>query len=256
MDLKNKFMEAAQRKFPKRSNNALEDTVLLRVLAKKDIEQLLETEVDTEKAEKITSLAGGITISELEETIESFPLLRKEQILRFFKTETLASPKALLDSAAITRPQLITLVETLEDYTGLKVTDESQAPLRYLDEKSSTLTIEDVAEFFSHCPSRIITIQAAREHSAPAMSAKTKSYKRHLVKSYLSDCCAMKDEEIDEKQPITSLVPDVEAGKDSYLVVVWWMESRFNKCVNNAFIEQKTIGDLIDFFAKNEKKSL
>lgn len=239
-------MEAAQQKAPKKSAEVLENTVLFKIFSRVDIvAMLLQEGVPGTSAAKITKLANAITIGELEETVERFPLLHKNQILRFFKNEAMAAPQTLIDSTAITRPQLISLVESLEEYTGLKVTDDSQAPLRYLDERSHTLTVEDLAEFFAHCPSRIITIQSSRE-KLPPMSSRTQSYSRSLVKSYLADCCK---DDIDESMPVTSLRPDVDGGDKPYLTVVFWLECRFKKRLSNAFLEKATVKELIEAIA-------
>ena len=246
MELKKIFMEAAQQKAPKKSAEVLENTVLFKIFSRVDIvAMLLQEGVPGTSAAKIAKLSNAITIAELEETVERYPLLHKEQILRLFKNEAMVGPKVKIDSTAINRPHLISLVEMLEDYTGLKVTDDSQAPLRYLDERSRTLTVEDLAEFFAHCPSRIITIQALSE-KLPPMSPRTKSYSRSFVKSYLADCCK---DDIDESMPVTSLRPDIDGGDKPYLTVVFWLECRFNRQLNNAFLEKATVGELIDAIA-------
>ena len=168
-----------------------ENFAISKILSHREIKNsLIKDGVDPQIAGKIANLSGGITLSELEGTIANFPQLTKEQVLRFFDTEAMASGNVLIDSGAITRPHLITLVEILEDYTGLKICDDSDAPLRYIDEKCNTIKIKDVAEFFANMPSRIAAIQAARgEH--PSESERTFDFHRTWIKSYLADCCGV-----------------------------------------------------------------
>ena len=244
MELQKRFIEAAQKKHPQDSEEKIQNQVLSSLFGVREIERLLATEMGHPKARKFSKIGSAILVSELNETAENYPHLTAVQVLRFFKNEALADGNVLLDSTGITRPMLIELVEALENYTGLRITDDSEAPLRYLDERSRTLTINDIAEYFSYSPSRIMSIQARDLCCVPSMSEKTKACQRTVVKSYLTDCCNGK--EIDESLPIIQLRSDVT---DNPYVIVHWLEGRFCRILNNQFVEQKTVGELLDFFA-------
>lgn len=242
---KKEFIEAARKKHPQYSEQAVEKCILTAFLTKPEIEKMLIPELGKGKAHKLAKLGGGILVSELDETIETFPHLDQDQVLRFFRTEALASPKIKLDGTGITRPMLIELVEVLEEYTGMQLTDDTDAPLRYLDNVSQTLTIQDVAEYFAGVPSRIMCIRSRDRRNIPPMSKRTQAYQRNVVKAYLADCCCG---EINEQTPIMNLRSDVA---DNPYVVVHWLEGRFGKTIDNHFILTKKVGDLLDAFAKN-----
>lgn len=243
---KKEFIEAAQKKHPQYSAQAIEQCVLTAFLSKAEIKELFSFELGR-NAYKLAKMGSAILVSELDETVESFPRLSQEQVLRWFKREALVGPEVKLDSTGITRPMLIELVEALEDYTGLQLSDEKnlQAPLRYLDEISQTLTIEDVAEYFSGSPSRIMSIRTKDRKGLPPMSGKTQTYQRSAVKSYLNDCCGG---EVNEGTPVANLCcVDV----DNPYVIVHWMENRFGKMIDNAVIKKGTVKDLLDAFVAN-----
>ena len=87
-----------------------------------------------------------------------------------------------------------------------------------------------------------------REKEAPrraGVQLKTRPASREVVRKFIMKCCGLKS--LDENQPITSLEPDVPCGNKPYYTVVAWAEGKFNKRVENAFVESKTIGELIDF---------
>lgn len=225
-----------------------ENVVISKILTPREVKKyLMQDGVDAQVANKIAMLAGGITLSELKGTVADFPRLRKEQVLRFFDTEAMVSGNALIDSGVITRPHLITLVEILEDYTGLKMGDDSDAPLRYIDEKCNTIKIKDVAEFFANMPSRIAAIQAAGEEY-PAESERTFDFHRTWIKSYLADCCGVQLLEINENDLVKDLCSCIDHSPKSYLTVVCWMERKFGKKLPTKLVENGTVGKLIDFF--------
>lgn len=242
---KKEFIEFAQKKNPQYLEGAFENCVLSAFLDKSEIVKVLTPELGKENAQKLSKLGSAILVSELDETVEAFPRLSQKQVLRFFKAEALAYPKAKLDSTVITRPMLIELVEILEEYTGIQLTDDSDAPLRYLDNVSQTLTILDVAEYFSGSPSRITCIRSRDRRSLPPMSKRTQAYQRNVVKAYLADCCSGR---INEQTPIMDLRSDV--ANDPY-VIIHWLEGRFGKIIDNELIRSKTVGDLLDAFASN-----
>lgn len=237
------LLEAAKKRYPKSSDETINRQALA-VFGKEAVKNALKAQGFSE-SEKIAGMALAITLGELEETVKNYPSLTKVQILRFFRKEAMADEKVRIDSAYITRPALITLVERLEEYTGLRMTDDTDAPLAYLDRQDPTLTIGDIADFFSENPESKIR-KMVLDRVCPQDSPKMKALFRDAVKQFLKECIKG---EVDETAPITSLKPDFSCGDKDYYVVVHWVEGRFRKAVSNKFVETKTIGELIDFFA-------
>ena len=237
------LLEAAKKRYPKSGEDVLLDQTLA-VHGKDAVKNALKAQGFSE-SEKIAGMALAITLGELEETVKNYPSLTKVQILRFFRKEAMADENVRMDSSYITRPALITFVERLEDYTGLRMTDDTDAPLAYLDRQDPTLTIGDIADFFSEAPSSKIK-RMVLDRECPQDSPKMKALFRDTVKQFISECVKG---EIDETAPITTLRPDFRCGDKDYYVVVHWVEGRFHKAVSNKFVESKTIGDLIDYFA-------
>lgn len=197
---------------------------------------------------KIAKLAPCFLIEEMAEVINEYPHLHKRQVIRFFEQQCLTTKVARIASTAITRPYLIDLVELLEDYTGYKMTDDSDAPLLYLDQKCGTLDVEDIGDFFSGREgARIRQIIKAMGKVKPIESETEDNAHRDDVKAYLELCCGKK---LDEKALIRSMKPyNLSVGDGSYYVVVLWAEGKFNKIVPNEFVETKTISELIDILA-------
>ena len=105
------------------------------------------------KVEAFLKFAEYIPIREVAQTIEEYPLLTNEQIVRYFAFAAGVAPDALIAGTRITRPLLIDLVHELEAYTGFKLAADTDAPLSYLDAQSAeTLTIQDICDFFSDEP--------------------------------------------------------------------------------------------------------
>ena len=77
----------------------------------------------------------------------------------------------------------------------------------------------------------------------PAIVVRPRKATPARVKKFLMRSCGMKT--IDENQPITTLKPDVPGGDKPYYTVIAWTESKFHKRLDNEFIENKTIGELI-----------
>jgi len=202
---------------------------------------------------KIAKMAVCFTLHEVADVIVEFPHMHKRQVIRLFERLGLVNKTAKMDSSAITRPLLIDLVEMLEEYTGMKITDDSDAPLAYLDQKCDTLDIEDIGDFFSgRKNSRIKSIIDNVQNVKPLLDNKTvkKSFNsRKKVKEFIAGCCGIKPDELDENAPISSLKPDVECGGRPHYLVVYWAEGRFNKLIPNEFVEEKSIGELISAFA-------
>lgn len=198
---------------------------------------------------KIAKLSSCFLIEEMPEVIKEYPHLHKRQVIRLFEQQCLTKKVARLDSSAITRPYLIDLVESLEDYTGMKMTDDSDAPLAYLDQKCGTLDIEDIGDFFSgREDARIRQIIKAMKCIKTLETDKyQEGASRETVKNFLDICCGMK---LDEKAPISSMKPEsLPDGDRPHYMVVYWAECKFDKVVPNDFVESKTIGELIDILA-------
>lgn len=230
---------------------------ILATLSNNELTALLSPICPPQTAQKIIAVKRGITFGELEETIKKFPVIRKSQVLRLFEKEACVNKKDNISGGRITREVLLEIVYALENYTGKKLTRDCNAPLRYLEDaceklaqvkqngpKSSNekITIGDFADYFSGRCGKIDLLIALAE--------KVKA-SRETVKSYLADSCGISLEEVNEQAPITSLVPNIgECGNQSHFVVIYWLESFFDKEFDNSLIENHTVGDLIDFFAE------
>ncbi len=220
----------------------------LAVIPKKELLNLLKNKYNcsNEISKKIFSVRKGILCSELENTIKAFPVLKKSQILRLFEKEAYVKKTDNISGGRILRETLLGIVFALENYTGKKISrEDSDAPLRYLEDAcpdGEQITIEDFANFFTNRCSKLDNILLLVQK--PAAS-------RQTIKSYLADSCGIEPEDIDEKASIKTLTPSIEkCGEMSYYLVILWLEDTFKKTVNNNFIENKTIGDLIDFFTE------
>lgn len=250
-----KLLEAARNAFPAASDETLKSYPLSRFTKKDELPKFLDT-TDPSIVKKIARFYSGITISELEDTIKDFPSLRKEQILRFFQSESLASNNVILSSTYITRPALITLVEVLEDYTGRRLLDASDAPLAYLDALDDKLTVGDLADFFAGYPdNRIAGILAAKYNPArppkTKVSLKVTKHPRATVKHYLAECLELPNvSALNENLPITELTTSLIEGEKAYYVIIHWLEARFKSTIPNDFVESKTVGELIDLLSK------
>lgn len=212
-------------------------------LAVQRVNDKYKTNVD---AKNLYKLGRAILFCELGKIFAEYPCLHRKQVIRLFETHACIKKNADISGAAITRPHLIDLVDLLETYTGRRLSDNSSTPLAYLEracEKGEVITIMDIADFIcakEGCKIGKILSRIAR----PRIS-------RETVKSYIADCCEINVEEVDEDAPITSLTPAIGGGgARNYYQIVMWCESKFNKIVQNEFVETKTIGDLINFFAQ------
>ncbi len=76
--------------------------------------------------------------------------MNKETILKFFAKQTglseLKLANATISSTAVTRPHLITMVEYLQEKTGVIILNESDAPMRHLPE---AMTYSELAQALS-----------------------------------------------------------------------------------------------------------
>jgi len=203
---------------------------------------------------KIAKLANCFLIGEMNDVVEEFPHMHKRQVIRLFEQQALSKKSARLSSSAISRPYLIDLVEMLEDYTGLKITDDSDAPLEYLDQKCGSLDVEDIGDFFSGREDarikNIIDVMSGIKAVGPSANNKyQEGESRQTVKAFIASCCGVDESDLNEKAPIKTLKADVDCGARPHYMVVFWAEGRFNKMIPNEFIESKTVGDLIDALA-------
>ena len=104
------------------------------------------------KTQQLWNIRHGILVSELEQTVKNCPHLTKEQVLRLFDKVAHVNPQDNIHGGRILRGLLIDLVASLEAYTGKKISQDTDAPLVYLEDARDTgevITVEDFAEFFS-----------------------------------------------------------------------------------------------------------
>ncbi len=229
------------------------------VIKKKEFVEAVEPMLGKENTQKLYALRRAILISELADTIKDFPRLHKKQTLRLFEKTACVKKEDSISGGRILRGTLIDLVEKLEAYTGSKITQDCDAPLRYLEDfcdEGEEVTIEDIADYFSERQDRKISKIIAR--STPSFietwnKKKAMQYSRTAVKKYLADSCGIKLEDIKETDKVIILHPtETACGKDDYYVIIFWMEDRFKKILPKNFdCNQRTVGELIDFFAKN-----
>ena len=90
-----------------------------------------------------------ITYGQILEAAKKHPKISKSEVIRLFHRETLVDPKVTIDGQAIFRTHLISLIESLESWTGRIMTDATHpmGPLEYLE--GYTISINDIADFFS-----------------------------------------------------------------------------------------------------------
>ena len=144
------------------------------VIKKKELLDTLSPMVGKENARKIYDLRRAILLSELEDTVKEFPILHKKQVIRLFEKCACVRKEDSIDGGRMMRPTLISLVEKLEAYTGRKITQDNDAPLRYLEDAcdpDETITIEDIADYFSERKerkiSKIYVIKSIRYRGIP-----------------------------------------------------------------------------------------
>ena len=99
-----------------------------------------------------------ITYEQVLEALKKHPCISKDEVLRFFYKEALVGPKTTIDGQQIFRTHLISLIESLENWTGRTMTDETNplGLLEYLD--SYTISIDDIAKYFSSGEGKIAHI--------------------------------------------------------------------------------------------------
>ena len=228
------------------------------VIKKKEFVEAVEPMLGKENTLKLYALRRGILISELADTIKEFPRLHKKQTLRLFENVACVRKEDSISGGRIMRETLIDLVETLETYTGSKITQDCDAPLRYLEDfcdEGEEVTIEDIADYFSERQDRKISKIIARSNPSFIETWKKKQEQqnsRKRIKEYLAESCGVKLEEIRETDKVIILHPcERSVGKDDYYIIIYWMEQAFDTMLPKNFdFNQRTIGDLIDFFAK------
>ena len=227
-------------------------------LNQKELKEKLVKALGEENATKFLGIAPAILESELDKTIAEFPRLHKSQVIRLFENVANVKKSDSISGGRIFRPTLISLIESLEAYTGRKMLEDSLAPLRYLEEanenrkkiikssKNKEITIEDIADFFSEREDRKIEHLIAL--SATQMAIKEKDHSANAVQQFLQGCCK---QQLQNDTKVCDLIPqDVPAGQDSYYIVLFWMEQQYDKMLPKSFdFQTKTVADLIKFFA-------
>ena len=236
------------------------------------------------KVEAFLKFAEYIPIREVAQTIEEYPLLTNEQIVRYFAFAAGVAPDALIAGTQITRPMLIDLVHELEAYTGFKLAAETDAPLSYLDAQSAeTLTVQDICDFFSDEPeARILKEFDGTDHDTPQQIhfdiAKVRSdWSAHgdnfagspLFPSAQSSAEAQDDHfKYNAKHAVLSImavksylaascgvdsselnedmpIKWLQVGDVDHFTIVSWIEGLFDTKLTSAFLEQHRVSDLL-----------
>lgn len=196
----------------------------------------------------LCKIAPLVRIGSLPEVMQTRNPLTQKLVLDYFEEKACCPAGVSISGQFITRPYLIALVEQLEQCTGRRLTDHSQAPLRYIEEAceaDETITIADVAEFFTQNDGKIRQILARVRAQKPTMRNEV-HFSRKIVRDYVAGCFDMNAATLDENVLIKTLQSSVAPG-DIYSPL-HWCEERFNKILPDHFIENKTVKDLIDFF--------
>lgn len=226
-------------------------------LNQKELKEKLVKALGEENATKFLGIAPAILESELDKTIAEFPRLHKSQVIRLFENVANVKKSDSISGGRIFRPTLISLIESLEAYTGRKMLEDSLAPLRYLEEvneqnvskpfKVRDIKIEDIADFFSERINRRIERLIAKSNM-PQSKEREIDRTPEGINIYLKGCCK---NTFDKETKICDLVPqDVPAGQESYYIVLFWMEQQYDKMLPKSFnFREKTVADLISFFA-------
>lgn len=226
-------------------------------LNQKELKEKLVKALGEENATKFLGIAPAILESELDKTIAEFPRLHKKQVIRLFENAANVKKSDSISGGRIFRPTLISLIESLEAYTGRKMLEDSLAPLRYLEEvneqnvskpfKVRDIKIEDIADFFSERINRRIERLIAKSNM-PQSKEREIDRTPEGINIYLKGCCK---NTFDKETKICDLIPqDVPAGQDSYYIVLFWMEQQYDKMLPKSFnFREKTVADLISFFA-------
>ncbi len=121
----------------------------------------------------LSKIASLVSIGNLSTVMREPNPLSKETVLRFFREKAACRANVCISGQDITRPHLISLVEQLEHCTGLQLTDQSDAPLAYIEdacEPDEKITIADIAEFFTQSDGKIRKILARAEAQRQAAS--------------------------------------------------------------------------------------
>lgn len=233
------------------------ETKTIQKLNQKELKEKLVKALGEENATKFLGIAPAILESELDKTIAEFPRLHKSQVIRLFENVANVKKSDSISGGRIFRPTLISLIESLEAYTGRKMLEDSLAPLRYLEEvneqnvskpfKVRDIKIEDIADFFSERINRRIERLIAKSNM-PQSKEKEIDRTPEGINIYLKGCCK---NTFDKETKICDLVPqDVPAGQESYYIVLFWMEQQYDKMLPKSFnFREKTVADLISFFA-------
>lgn len=236
------------------------------------------------KVEAFLKFAEYIPIREVAQTIEEYPLLTNEQIVRYFAVAAGVAPDALIASTQITRPMLIDLVHELEAYTGFKLAADTDAPLSYLDAQSAeTLTIQDICDFFSDEPdARILKEFDGTDHDITQQihfdvtkarldwCEDSNNFASSPLFPSVQSCAEAQDEHFkyNAKHAVLSImavksylasscgvdsselnedmpIKWLQIGDVDHNTIVGWVESLFGTKVTPTFLEQHRVSDLL-----------
>jgi hypothetical protein len=177
---------------------------------KKVLNEYLSGEDKAVKIKNIINLGNGITIAEIEDAIESYPVLSKEQIMRYFKAKANAYEITKISGGYITRPYLIELVEVLEEYTGLRMLSKNPAPLAYLEQDGREVTIGDIAEFFSgNKKSEIWKFVEKTQRGLYPSQVNSENEQRLNIKKRLAIFYGCSVDELDEQKTIKEYLDEI-----------------------------------------------
>lgn len=227
-------------------------------LNQKELKNKLTAALGAENAKKFLAIAPAILESELDKTIAEFPRLHKSQVIRLFENVANVKKSDSISGGKIFRPTLISLIESLEAYTGRRMLKEnSLAPLRYLEDtneksiakpfKVRDITIEDIADFFSERINRRIERLIAKSNM-PQSKEREIDRTPEGINIYLKGCCK---NTFDKETKVCELIPQaLPSGEDNFYIVAYMLEQHYNKRIPNSFdFREKTVADLIKFFA-------
>ena len=91
------------------------------------------------------------------------------------------------------------------------------------------------------------------KESSNSNRGKAKSSFRNRVKKYLASSCGCEENELSEDTPLNKLTTPYNNEPTAYYQIIYWLETRYNKTkapVSTQFIEEKTVGDLLDYLCK------
>lgn len=148
--------------------------------------------------------------------------------------------KAKLDSSFITRPMAITLCEQAEKLTNRSILQDSEAPLRYLD--NNNITYGDIIDYFTVGNDKVhgLRQQLYGEHYVDELQ----DLRNLIRKTYAKNC-------YDEFSPeFAQTIVKTHAVEGSWDGPIFWTEAELGVQLPYAFdhLGDKTVKELMDAF--------